>query len=94
MLVLSPRIGFNWSPGEGGKQQVRGGIGIFSGRTPYVWISNAYGNTGIESTALSACAGSCAPPAFNPDPYNQPRNLGPAGTVTSTWSTPTSRCRA
>lgn len=80
-VVLSPRIGFNWSPESDTKQQVRGGVGIFSGRTPYVWVSNAYANTGIESTALSCVRPSCVPPAFNADPNNQPRNLGSAGTV-------------
>ncbi len=80
-IVLSPRIGFNWAVTDDGKQQLRGGVGIFSGRTPYVWVSNAYANTGIESVALSCIRPSCIPPAFNPDPNNQPRNLGSAGTV-------------
>ena len=31
-------------------QQVRGGVGIFSGRTPYVWLSNQYTGTGLEFT--------------------------------------------
>ena len=30
------------------QQQLRGGVGIFAGRTPYVWMSNAYANTGVE----------------------------------------------
>ena len=49
--VISPRIGFNWDPTGDGKQQLRGGIGIFAGRTPYVWISNAFANTGVESVS-------------------------------------------
>src|SRR5206468_3782758 len=52
--VLSPRVGFNWNPG-GSKQQLRGGIGIFAGKAPYVWISNAYAGTGVEQVAL-ACS--------------------------------------
>ena len=52
--MISPRLGFNWNPSESGKDQVRGGIGVFAGRTPFVWISNAYGGTGIEITNLSA----------------------------------------
>ncbi len=75
-VVVSPRIGFNWDPTGSATQQIRGGIGIFAGRTPYVWVSNAYGNTGIASTAL-ACTGSCAAGVtFNPDPYNQPHSGG------------------
>lgn len=76
--VLSPRIGFNWDPTGDGRQQLRGGIGVFAGRTPYVWISNAYGNTGVESRNLSV-RGSIP---FNPDPFDQPRDLGRAGSVT------------
>ena len=77
-VVFSPRVGFNWDPTGEGRQQVRGGVGVFAGRTPYVWISNAYGNTGVENTALF-CSGSCAGGLdFNPDPFNQPRS-GAAG---------------
>lgn len=77
---FSPRIGFNWQPTAGGNQQVRGGVGIFQGRTPYVWVSNAYANTGIATVALS-CQGTCVRPAFNPDPDTQPRNLGAGAAV-------------
>jgi carboxypeptidase family protein len=80
--VFEPRVGFNWQPAAGGNQQVRGGIGIFAGRAPYVWISNAYGNTGIEANALGCIAPACTPPAFNPDVNTQIRNLG-AGAAAS-----------
>jgi outer membrane receptor protein involved in Fe transport len=75
--VFSPRLGFNWDPTGDGSQQVRGGVGIFTGRTPYVWVSNAYGNTGVETTALSAF--NTVP--FNPDPFNQPRTGGASSSV-------------
>lgn len=75
--VISPRFGFNWDPTGTGTSQLRGGIGVFAGRTPYVWISNAFANTGVESQALSA-RGSIP---FNPDPFNQPRDLGGAGSL-------------
>jgi hypothetical protein len=53
-LRYSPRIGFNWDIDSDGSQQVRGGVGMFSGRTPYVWLSNQYGNTGIEFQRIGA----------------------------------------
>jgi len=81
-IVISPRIGFNWDITGGGKSQLRGGAGIFAGRTPYVWVSNAYNGTGVASSALSCIAPACTPPAFNPDPFSQPRNLGAGGAVT------------
>ena len=42
--MLSPRVGFNWdlSHGSDNRQQIRGGVGSFAGRTPYVWLSNQY----------------------------------------------------
>jgi hypothetical protein len=65
--IWSPRVGFNWDISGDGSQQLRGGVGIFSGRTPYVWISNNYAATGIEQTRLTA---SNVP--FVADPFNQP----------------------
>ena len=49
-VLWSPRLGFNWNITGDARQQLRGGTGIFGGRTPYVWISNQYSNTGIEFT--------------------------------------------
>ncbi|MEA2240087.1 MAG: hypothetical protein QOC81_4811 [Thermoanaerobaculia bacterium] len=82
-LVISPRIGFNWNPGGGSTQQLRGGIGVFAGRAPYVWISNAYAGTGVEQVALACLnnanvALNCPVPAFNPDPANQPHSVAGA----------------
>lgn len=80
-LVISPRVGFNWNPGGGSTQQIRGGIGVFAGRAPYVWVSNAYAGTGVEQVALACRAiDGCLAPAFNPDPANQPK-LGAAGAL-------------
>ena len=63
-LLFQPRLGVNYTmPGEY-TTQLRGGIGLFAGRSPYVWISNAYGNTGIQSVDL-VCEGANAP-GFNP----------------------------
>ncbi|MEM9555847.1 MAG: TonB-dependent receptor [Acidobacteriota bacterium] len=71
-LVFSPRLGFNWDPANNGKSQVRGGVGIFAGRAPFVWISNQYSNTGIEFGRLRV-QGEIP---FNPDPFNQPTQVG------------------
>jgi hypothetical protein len=46
--VFQPRIGFNYSFDEDRKTQLRGGIGLFYGSSPDVWLSNNYTNTGVN----------------------------------------------
>jgi Carboxypeptidase regulatory-like domain/TonB-dependent Receptor Plug Domain len=79
-LQFSPRIGFNFNPGTSTRQQLRGGIGLFSGRTPYVWLSNQYGNTGIDFRRLSIAFNAANRVTFNPDPNTQPTSIGNAAT--------------
>jgi hypothetical protein len=79
-LQWSPRVGFNWNLGGAARQQVRGGIGMFVGRTPYVWLSNQYGNTGIEFRRLSVTFNANNRIPFNADPDNQPTSVGNAAT--------------
>jgi hypothetical protein len=81
-VTWEPRVGFNWDPSGNGKQQFRGGIGVFQGRAPYVWISNGYGGTGIETIALQCNAPGCTTP-FVADPNAQPRSFPPGTAVPS-----------
>lgn len=48
-LLVSPRVGFNWYTDNSRRTLLRGGVGIFSGRAPYVWLSNAFVNNGVEA---------------------------------------------
>ncbi len=70
--LFSPRLGFNWDPRGNGNTIVRGGVGVFSGRPPYVWMSNAFTNTGLEQVNLICDATASGgngktPPAFTTD---------------------------
>ncbi|MEM7481333.1 MAG: TonB-dependent receptor [Acidobacteriota bacterium] len=67
-LLWQPRLGFNWDLGGNAQQQLRGGIGIFAGRAPYVWISNNYARSGIEQQFITVNTNGAVP--FNPDPNN------------------------
>ncbi len=75
-LLWAPRVGFNWDVNGDKTTQVRGGVGIFSGRPAYVWISNQYGNTGNTQAEVR---GNGMLLQFSPDPNNQP-GFGAPGT--------------
>ena len=47
-INAAPRLGFRWFMDKSHNNLLRGGAGIFNGRAPYVWIENAWANTGIE----------------------------------------------
>lgn len=77
-LLFSPRVGFNWDVSKDRTTQIRGGAGIFTGRIPYVWMSNNYGNTGTLYAEVRQASGESV--GFNPDPFNQP-SPGDPGTT-------------
>lgn len=47
-IMVSPRVGFNWYANDDHTTLLRGGVGIFTGRVPFVWLSNAFNNTGVD----------------------------------------------
>lgn len=79
---ISPRIGFNWALDADRRMQLRATVGYYVGRAPWVFFSNAYGNTGsgtFSSLALPT-GGLTGYLANNFDPAN------PYGTATQTGS--------
>ncbi len=48
--LLQPRLGFNWSVDDA--LEVRGGVGLYSGGNPNVWVSNSYSNDGIRNIQI------------------------------------------
>ncbi|HEY1951387.1 MAG TPA: carboxypeptidase regulatory-like domain-containing protein [Gemmatimonadaceae bacterium] len=71
----SPRFSFNWDATGDQRNQLRGGLGYFAGTPPFVYLSNAFGNSGLSGYASLTCGGnagnqannatSTIPPAFN-----------------------------
>lgn len=84
--LLSPRIGFRLHTDESKKHLIRGGVGVFTGRIPFVWISNSFGNTGVELVKVDygteAQVKAASGFAFNIDPSKQfvPSGLGASQT--------------
>lgn len=48
-IMLSPRLGFNYDVGGLQSTQIRGGVGIFTSRIPWVWPGGMYIRTGMNA---------------------------------------------
>ncbi len=77
-LLFSPRVGFNWDVTGDRSTQLRGGVGIFTGKPAYVWISNQIGNTGVL-TGFDQFDNTTARP-WNPNPDTYKPKTTPTGT--------------
>lgn len=83
-LLWSPRLGFNWSNNSDNlTTQVRGGVGIFSGQPPFVWLSNQYANTGadygrvdVDDYSINGTGDDLGDGFFSGDPNSQPKPGG------------------
>jgi hypothetical protein len=53
-ILWEPRVGFNWDVDGTQTTQLRGGAGIFTGRPPYVFLSNQIGNNGVLTGFIDA----------------------------------------
>ncbi len=89
LAQISPRFGFNWDVTGDQRNQLRGGVGAFSGPPPYVYLSNAFGNSGLSGFTALSCTGaaitnsttsSLLPPAFSSAAAASPPTSCIAGT--------------
>ncbi len=70
-VLLEPRFGFNYDLKGEKKTQIRGGTGIFTGRPPYVFLSNQVGNNGVLTGFIDVSGAAASQYGFtaNPNQY-------------------------
>lgn len=83
---FSPRLGFAWDVSGTGSDQLRGGIGVFTGRPPIAWILSALSSHGVgigvlRCGRLPLDAG--LPPPFSPDHSAPPTTCTGGASLTS-----------
>ncbi len=70
-FLVEPRFGFNYDLKGQKKTQIRGGTGVFTGRPPYVFLSNQVGNNGVLTGFIDVSGAAAAQYGFtaNPNQY-------------------------
>ena len=75
--TIAPRVGFNYRVSSDRKTEFRGGLGMFQGRNPAVWLANAYQNAGTAGSITVNVNGNNQPALqFQPDATKQPVPVG------------------
>ena len=67
-VLFEPRVGFNYDLKGEGKTQFRGGTGVFTGRPPYVFLSNQIGNNGVLTGFIDVSGSAASQYGFTADP--------------------------
>ncbi len=62
--LLQPRFGFNYTFDSERPTQLRGGLGLFQGASPTVWLAGPYQNTGLNFDEYNLSGNNA--PNFNP----------------------------
>jgi len=70
-VLFEPRFGFNYNLKGESKTQFRGGTGIFTGRPPYVFLSNQIGGNGVLTGFIDVSGAAASQYGFtsNPNQY-------------------------
>ncbi len=83
-LMISPRVGFNYDLKGDKTTQLRGGVGLFTGRPPFVNVSNQMGNNGVLNGGVNFSNTAAYP--FNPNtPANYPNFVPNPGVPASSY---------
>lgn len=72
-ILISPRIG--WEQELTSSLTLRASTGIYTGRIPFVWLSNCYQNNGLRSMSVTEKTN---PPKFSTDPKSVGQESNPS----------------
>ncbi len=72
--MLSPRVGFRWDINNDRRFILRGGAGVFTGRIPFVWVSNNFSGTGLQISSYDSNNSSTKGLQLILDPTKQEQN--------------------
>jgi outer membrane receptor for ferrienterochelin and colicin len=67
--LFMPRLGFNWQLDDA--TLLRGGVGLFGGGTPNVWVSNSFSNDGVTIVQTAGTGAELT----NVDGYQLPQTM-------------------
>lgn len=67
-LYWSPRIGARWDVKGDKSQIIRGSLGVYTGKLPFVYLTNMPTNSGMYQVGARATAAQLSAITFNPDP--------------------------
>ena len=74
--LIQPRFGFNYTFDSDRQTQLRGGLGLFAGAAPNVWIAGVYQNTGLNFVEYDLRG--AAAPNFSPNVPQPNPTVGPS----------------
>ena len=87
LQVIQPRTSFNYTFDTERPTQLRGGVGLFGGAAPNVWLAGAYQNTGLNYVEYTVRNPDELEGVFTPNinpPYIPPTGADPACTPVPT----------
>lgn len=81
-FLIQPRFGFNYNFDSERPTQLRGGVGLFQGDAPQVWVGNSFANTGLNYASYNFTTYRPDLP-FSPDASTQPVPTTPGSSAQS-----------
>lgn len=79
-VLLSPRVGINWDVLGDKSLVVRGGTGVFTGKIPFVWLTNMPSGSGMYQVGVNVTDPAAEGIKFDPNPDGHAAKFPTTGT--------------